>query len=608
MTVMPLAAADAALVAQAYSALQTGRGEDSIGFLLPLLRNGKRHPDILLVYGLACELVGRSQEAMGACQAALTADPERAAAWAQLGRMLHEAGQSAEAVVRLEKAVGLDPALAEAWYNLGLARSAAGSLEGGIDALRQATEVSSDWGAAWTALGTFQQQAGEFDQAEQSMRRALELSPDSIAARNNLAIALRRQDRADEAMAEIEQMRATGPLPIETRTLHAHLLGDQGRLEEASAEYQAIVRASPGALDAHETLARLLPQLGRGDEALAAYDEALRKEPSDALYSSALNSAWDLKSPEKLQQWSEQALREVGDQPFYRAMGGMGLGLGGDSKAAVDVLEPLADLGHDWLLPYCAYFRLASGDLQLAEEHALAASEIDPANQATWAYLTVIWRLMADEREFMLADYDNFVLPVDLEPPAGFASTTEFMAVLAEELTALHVAKDHPSEQSVRGGTQTRGNLFDKRSPTIGALAAQIEQAIGEATARLPADPMHPFLARNTGRTRFEGSWSVRIKSGGFHSNHIHQRGWLSSALYVSLPDEVAMASEQGQSEGSLAFGVPDPALKLDLEPRRIEYPKVGRLVLFPSYFWHGTLPFSSDAPRLTVAFDAVPA
>ena len=30
-------------------------------------------------------------------------------------------------------------------------------------------------------------------------------------------------------------------------------------------------------------------------------------------------------------------------------------------------------------------------------------------------------------------------------------------------------------------------------------------------------------------------------------------------------------------------------------------------LVLFPSYFWHGTVPFVSDQPRLTVAFDAVP-
>ncbi|HUL47329.1 MAG TPA: putative 2OG-Fe(II) oxygenase [Steroidobacteraceae bacterium] len=30
--------------------------------------------------------------------------------------------------------------------------------------------------------------------------------------------------------------------------------------------------------------------------------------------------------------------------------------------------------------------------------------------------------------------------------------------------------------------------------------------------------------------------------------------------------------------------------------------------VLFPSYFWHGTVPFASEQPRLTVAFDVVPA
>jgi Putative 2OG-Fe(II) oxygenase len=30
-------------------------------------------------------------------------------------------------------------------------------------------------------------------------------------------------------------------------------------------------------------------------------------------------------------------------------------------------------------------------------------------------------------------------------------------------------------------------------------------------------------------------------------------------------------------------------------------------LVLFPSYFWHGTVPFESSADRLTIAFDVVP-
>jgi hypothetical protein len=30
--------------------------------------------------------------------------------------------------------------------------------------------------------------------------------------------------------------------------------------------------------------------------------------------------------------------------------------------------------------------------------------------------------------------------------------------------------------------------------------------------------------------------------------------------------------------------------------------------VLFPSYMWHGTVPFGGDTTRLTIAFDIVPA
>jgi hypothetical protein len=35
--------------------------------------------------------------------------------------------------------------------------------------------------------------------------------------------------------------------------------------------------------------------------------------------------------------------------------------------------------------------------------------------------------------------------------------------------------------------------------------------------------------------------------------------------------------------------------------------PECGLLVLFPSYFWHGTVPFH-EGGRLTAAFDVSPA
>ena len=32
--------------------------------------------------------------------------------------------------------------------------------------------------------------------------------------------------------------------------------------------------------------------------------------------------------------------------------------------------------------------------------------------------------------------------------------------------------------------------------------------------------------------------------------------------------------------------------------------PVPGKLVLFPSYMWHGTVPFTGEDPRLAIAFD----
>ena len=46
-----------------------------------------------------------------------------------------------------------------------------------------------------------------------------------------------------------------------------------------------------------------------------------------------------------------------------------------------------------------------------------------PEDQSAWAYLTVIWRLLEDPREAWLADYEQLVMPIVVEPPHDFAAT-----------------------------------------------------------------------------------------------------------------------------------------------------------------------------------------
>jgi hypothetical protein len=84
----------------------------------------------------------------------------------------------------------------------------------------------------------------------------------------------------------------------------------------------------------------------------------------------------------------------------------------------------------------------------------------------------------------------------------------------------------------------------------------------------------------------------------------VHNQGWISSAYYVALPDEV---TEPSNDQGSLKFGESKFALGGRDRPEQLVRPSVGKLVLFPSYFWHGTVPFTSEEARLTIAFDVVP-
>jgi uncharacterized protein (TIGR02466 family) len=177
------------------------------------------------------------------------------------------------------------------------------------------------------------------------------------------------------------------------------------------------------------------------------------------------------------------------------------------------------------------------------------------------------------------------------------------LETLAEVLRGLHRLRAPYPEQSVRGGTQTDRQLFFHPDPAIQNARAKIIKAVAGYLAELPpADPHHPLLAFSRNSILFEGSWSVRLAGGGHHSSHTHMLGWISSAFYVALPEEMPDAKGD-RPAGWLSLGTPPPELKLGLEPYARIQPNPGRLVLFPSTLWHATEPFA-EGERLTIAFD----
>jgi len=163
-----------------------------------------------------------------------------------------------------------------------------------------------------------------------------------------------------------------------------------------------------------------------------------------------------------------------------------------------------------------------------------------------------------------------------------------------------------PTSQTVVGGTQTPGLLLTRAEPELRALKASFSRVVSDYLGTFPEDPKHPLLRRRGNGFRFAGSWSVALRSGGFHVNHVHPAGWISSAFYVTVPGDLGQT--EADPRGWLKFGETGLGLgERERIARRVK-PEAGCLTLFPSYTWHGTEPFDSAELRVTAPFDVVPA
>jgi hypothetical protein len=218
------------------------------------------------------------------------------------------------------------------------------------------------------------------------------------------------------------------------------------------------------------------------------------------------------------------------------------------------------------------------------------------------AVLGSAWRMMGDSRDEMLNGYDELIGIFDLEPPDGFSRMKDFNHELNAWLGTMHATVREPLEQSLKGGSQTRGYLFGQGHVLAEKLKTRISEAIARYIGEIKPDARHPFRGRASQGFRYKDSWSSRLQDCGFHVNHIHPGGWISSCYYVALPEAV---KDEKEKQGWIKFG--EPNFDVGLGIRRAIQPRPGRLVLFPSYMWHGTIPFHENTARTTVAFDVVP-
>lgn len=576
-----------------------------------VLAENPEEADALQLMGILRRAQNRTEEAEAFYRRSIAANPSLPQVHNNLGNLLRNLGREEDAANCFREAIRLKPNYADALLGLGLSLQSLKQFEAAEKTLRSALRIQPNWLMLKQSLAAVLNDLNRPKEAEALLRPALAQStrdPRQTAALNfNLGMSLKLQRRYDEALQQFDKARELAPDMVLAEYNRGDALQYLGRLEEAVEAYQNTLARNPLNMLAHHDLNQLLYRLGRNEEFLRSFDDAATLYP------------------------------EIGQLPLQK---GKFLFQRGDFEAAREQFERAATLMQDNVTPHDAlglvFARMGDfggavreheiavgiepenancwtnfaetlireGDPDKALSAAERAIAIAPDNQHALAMWGLALRSLDDEREEWLNDYERFVQVFEIDPPAGYADIESFNRDLNAYLDRLHLDRREFIDQTLRGGTQTLDNIFGVGHVPVEQLRAQIGKAVSAYIARMKASTDHPLLRRRHRDFRYSGSWSSRLRDCGFHTNHVHPQGWISSAYYIAVPEAVEDATEK---QGWIKFGEPAFEPKFKDPIRRAVKPVPGTLVLFPSYMWHGTVPFRSPNARTTIAFDVVP-
>jgi tetratricopeptide (TPR) repeat protein len=575
--------------------------------MAPLLVNiAQADPQLLNLAGLIRLQQNRAQEAAALFARAREGNPRQASYVLNLARAKAALSDVAAAIAAYRASIKLHPELTQAYFELAVLQQRSGQLQDAEKTYRNLLRQMPDNAQAKLMLAMVLMEDARPADAEALLRRALGAPADAkeqVALHNGLAWTLRRQNRNAEALEEFEAVRRMDPAVPFVNIQRAEILQDMHRYDEAIAIFRQELEREPQNPHLHQFYNDLLYRLDRRDDYLKSYDRVPKSR--ELLLGKAHFLSQERRAEEAHVLYREVLARDPADPVALNGAAAMLAQSGRHEEAAAEFDAAMTRHGDDpQICNTAAEFAIMRGDPQKALALYQRGLRLAPHSQVCLAGMSVALRMMGDERDELLNGYDTLIQIFDLQPPEGFAHMADFNAELNLYLDRLHPETREYISQSLRGGTQTPAQLFGAGHDLVQRIRARIDEAMTRYIEGLKEDKTHPFLSRRARGFRYAGSWSSRLRDCGFHVNHIHQSGWISSCYYVGVPEAVKGESAR---QGWIKFGEPSFDARLVNPIRRAIQPAPGRLVLFPSYMWHGTVPFHDAAPRTTIAFDAVP-
>ncbi len=415
------------------------------------------------------------------------------------------------------------------------------------------------------------------DQALRLCQEILIAEPDHLDALNLAATITYRTGNSDRTISLLKAVAALRPNDAEAHINLGDVLRWTQRAEEAVAAYRRALEIAPGLAEAHHSLGLAQERLGRFDEAGAAYRRALEIRPDHA--EAHNNYGAILQADGKPDEAAAAYRRALGIDP-------------GLVKAHYNL----------------AHVLIEQGDHRAALDACEACLEVDPANTNALAIKAAALDELGDrDGARFLIDFDRFILPKRFDAPAGIDNLDDFNEALTRHII------EHPLQVPDSAGSVTRlgaipgghlGGLLSEPKGPMAAFEEMVQGTVEEYRHSLPVDAAHPFLANPPRRWSLQ-IWGNVYNRSGVQQPHIHP-GWLSGVYYVKVPDETHDPDKH--QAGWIGFGRLPSNFGCAVEPEtRAFRPEEGLMFLFPSYFYHHTMPSESADTRISIAFDVQP-
>jgi len=552
---------------------------------------------------LSLSALCRFDEADALFQRALSGAAQPGEVLSNHANMWLRAGRADLAVSLYEKAAKLPSAPANVSLSLARALLLTDRLAEALAILRQHLSQNSQDSDAWHLLGNSLKADEQFDEARQAYDKAVDFSESSVDARLSRAHLSRMQGNKAGAWADLRAALNGQMNNVSVVLAAARQLARDGEVDSTKGAYQRALGLNPARQDVHAEYNRFLWEVGHDSEYLSSYRWAAGQVPSEAKQRLLLEAGFlaaradqkdvaraffrDVLVQEPQHRGSLLGLAQVADEDDRDRAWEKAMAVAGD--------DPDIRLGFAWHL-------LNRGEA-LAAEKILADTVPRGSKQLWYAYDSTAARILGRDRYEDYYDLDRLLSVRELEVPSHFGTLSLFLEAIDEALAPLFVRKVAPPDQSLFGGQQTLGALWDTANSVLLELKRAMISAAEAFWQDLSVAEGHPLFRTTKKPLRYGGSWSVRLTSGGGHTDHIHTNGLFSSANYIKVPRD--MTSPDHERAGYLRMGRPNLE-NLQLGAERFVKPEAGCLILFPSYMWHGVEPFQSETPRITTPADFV--